>query len=542
MTDYKHQIVAVVLILTGVLLMSPTSPAFGQAHDHDHSHEQGEKNETATVEAPYEIDFRTHPDAGEIVPDKDMVEMMFDVSHDGHPAEDVQLSYRVYTPKETFWFGTDFPVVEGTQLLSGSVPLPDGHQTISMILPIRGEYRVKVTARGDEGATVESFHFNVPENPQEKINLSIFLLVLFFIGGIGGFIFSKTTPNNISRSWLIGATMASGFILLSSPGQVLAHGEGSWDPHTLEDEKGVHILRDDAHLETTLFPQPVDVGEMLNVSHHAEIHGADVVGSGKRVNDHSEHNHGHRTDIMAESHFVHSEGGLEMASQSSSLSNGNGEINIQLFDGAPHYLVTRFYQTTNNYARGGEHNHEHGEGQETDGHHDEGFPWEAEMAYQLHEEQYTVEFHESGDPAMKWLLIPSGSEHLREMARHRMEECETVEAGATIPDNSDCYNLTLNPDGTTFTLDVNNGGRYRLFTQHLPREFDMTIKDGDGELVQPDRKFITGKGEYLGRTVKWVNVNGAQPPVDDIVKSMVTLLFVTGLGVFAGFKGPEWIG
>ncbi len=173
---------------------------------------------------------------------------------------------------------------------------------------------------------------------------------------------------------------------------------------------------------------------------------------------------------------------------------------------------------------------------------DSSFPWEAELAFQLESGEYTVRFHESGDPAMKWLLLPSTANNRHQTARHGMESCQSVDPETTIPGNEACHDLTLNPDGTTFTLRVPDGGSYRLFTEHLPREFDMTIEDGNGSVVEPDRKFVTGKGEQIGQLVKSVDLKPIQPPFDSIFKSMVTLLFVTGLGVFVGYKGPRWLG
>ncbi len=69
----------------------------------------------------------------------------------------------------------------------------------------------------------------------------------------------------------------------------------------------------------------------------------------------------------------------------------------------------------------------------------------------------------------------------------------------------------------------------------------MTVKH-NGTMVEPVRKFITGKGEYLGRDVKKIKVNAIQPPVDAIFKSMITLLAVVALGFYVGYRGSNWIG
>lgn len=163
------------------------------------------------------------------------------------------------------------------------------------------------------------------------------------------------------------------------------------------------------------------------------------------------------------------------------------------------------------------------------------------MRYALRPGEYEVVFEESSDPAMRWLLLPASVERPRQLAAERMKRCRRVEPGNEWSGDDACYELALNPQGTTHRLNVGRGGDYVLFTQHLPREFDMTLKR-NGEVVAPSRKFITGRGEYLGRSVEWVELNAIQPPLDDIVKGMLTLLGVVALGFLIGYVGPRWIG
>jgi hypothetical protein len=482
------------------------------------------------------------------------------------------LSYRVYTPPKSFWFGTEFPVVEGTELLSGKVHLPNGNQVISMILPIRGQYRVKTTVRGPHGKSNNSTTFSVPENPQEIINLSVFLLVLFLIGGIGGYFLTgerSATPSSL----LLLAFVAGGTLVLSAPESAKAHGQGEWDPHTLESQKGVMTLDKDVILSVQTFPEPVDVGEMLKVNYDVDFE--EKGHHDETSHPHSGHAHGMRKSkklVLAESHFVHSAGGLEMVQQTSWLDDGEAEINVQLFDGAPHYLVTRFYRPTEIYRpdRGHDHdhgakssssrngsdesdhdNHAHGESDNQGNHGDHEAmkrhdkepiepSWEAEMLYHLEKGVYTVTFEESSDPAMKWFMIPQGTDHPREAAVEAMESCRSINPGTEFQGSDRCYNLTLNEKKTSYELRLETGGKYHLFTQHLPREFDMTVK-ANGEVLSPERKYVKGKGEFLGRSVNWIELNAVQPPFDDIFKSMVTLLGVIAMGFFVGYKSPGWM-
>ncbi len=577
------------MLLIGILLLvgGIGSPTVAQEHDHEHDGGHAETPMESTPDA-YSIDVSTHPAAADIVPDSDPVELMFNVTHDGEAAEEVELSYRVYAPAQPFWFRTDFPAVEGTQLLSGTVYLPEGSQTIQAILPIRGTYRVKAAVRGPEGTARETVRFPVSENPQEKVNLAILLVGLFLFGGIGGFFIGRTRVGSTVNGLFLAALLGAAGFALAQPAAVQAHGEGDWDPHVLEEQIGVETVSDRHQYEVEMFPQPVEVGDMLRVeyrvweespvhAHEDQAHeeGSDHAHANEANSDdehehehaeeagHEEHDHGtddqhdhadedggmeesshgHGSKYLAESYFVHSEGGLGMVSQQTWLREGEGTIQVQLFDGAPHYLVTRFYRPTERYGAAGGHGHDHAHGEETEesDHEEEGTPpWEAELVVELEEGSHRIQFQQSGDPSMNWLLLPAGTDHVEETARSRMESCESVDAGSTVPSEPQCFNLALNPDGTSFTFDVEEPGRYRLFTQHLPREFNLTIEDPDGSVVQPERQFITGMGEYLGRHVTTVPVQPIQPPLDSIVKSMLTLLAVVGLGTLVGYKGAGW--
>jgi hypothetical protein len=555
MKQHLKPLVLPMLILIGCLFVAPMTVVQAQDGHEGHDHAHGTRD-VQQGEGPYSIEFKTHPAPSEIVPDGERVELMFNVTHGHEPARDVTLSYRIHAPEERFWFGTEFPAVEGSTLLDGSVPLVNGQQTMTMILPIRGEYQVKATARGPEGTTHTTTSFSVPANPDEIMNLSIFLIALFFVGGFAGAVFAWANPKNTPASLIAGAMVLPILAGLVSPDEVLAHGQGDWDPHVLEQNTGVDTMREDVQLSTKVFPQPARVGEILKVSHTVRTETTRADGD-------------EAPEYRAESHFVHSAGGLEMVTQNLWLEGTRGTFGVQLFDGAPHYLVTRFYRRTESYAppekphshgrttaeahghdeSGEAESHDHGTEENahgdhgSEGHHgDTPFPWESELEVELDAGQYTVRFQDSGNPAMKWLLLPATTRDIRETARHAMEQCQSVDAGKSVSGDNRCYNLTLQPDGTTFTLNVDNPGTYRLFTQHLPREFDMVLENSEGEPVEPDRQFVTGKGEYLGKVVKQVAVTPVQPPFDDIIKSLLTLLAVTGLGVLAGYKLPRWMG
>ncbi|MFB6344267.1 MAG: hypothetical protein ABEK50_00635 [bacterium] len=566
MDTFRLKYAVVLTVLVGLLVAS--LPAFaGGGHGGNHSFEDT---------GPYAISVQTHPEASKIVPDKNLVETIVSVTHNGKPAEDVTLSYRLDAPPKRFWFGTDFPVVEGTPLLQGTVDVRNGSQMYELVYPIRGNYTLRAKVTGPEGTSRKEFTVGVSENPQEKINLAIFLFVLFLIGGLGGYFLTAGTGRESTTAVILLVGLG---LLAFNPGSALAHGKGAYNPDKLQQRIGTEGLTDQFDLNVRTFPEPVRVGEMLNVRFEVN-----------KKDDHGRHNHEGAGDYRADVSFIHSAGGKTFVAQPVSLSEGRASFQVQLFDGAPHYMLTKVYRSTDprkdhgdqhghgeapadepsghkdehtpeaghgskENAHGShddhdhdkesdqeneEHGHEKAAGEETGGHahgHGPSRPWEWQGQLDLPAGSYTIKFGESGDPAMRWLLLPRSTEHLEEHAVRAMENtCRSVSPGTSISPDEACYNLTLNDDGTTHKLTVKNGGTFRLFTQHLPAEFNMRIKNANGKTVTVDREFYPGKGELVLTDIRKIDVQPVQPPVDDIVKVMLTLIGVAGLGFLAAWR------
>lgn len=528
-----------------VVLVGLAGPAAAATHN------PGEPPDTAA----YDITVATHPEPAAIVPDRDVVELRVRVTRGGEPARNVDLSYRLDAPPRTFWFSTDFPVVEGTPLLNGTVHLPAGHHETSMILPIRGTYRLRTRAEGPRGTAVRTVTFGVSENPREKLYLAVFLGILLLIGGAAGFLASRASGAG-TPTGLLAVLVALGFAVTLTPSAVRAHGEGDWDPEALEKKQGVRGRTDAWAVELDLFPQPVRVGELLEVRlrvrprthgtagpHGAHAHGGE---------DASRSRPGGPGELYrAEARFVHAEGGQEMITQAIYLEDGTGRFEVQLFDGAPHYLVIDLYRSRSDPDRDPHHDHDHGASQAS---HEDGssgekrdgtsaVPWEERGRYVLGTGEHALRFHDSGDPSMKWVLLPASQPGSDERARGLFEtDCPAVDPGATISSGTDCVRLALNPDGTAYTLNVEEPGPYRLYTEHVPAEFDMTLLRPDGEAVGAQRRIRPGKGEHLVRVIRRVDVRAVPPPLDDIVKSMLTLMGTVLAGFLAGYYLPRWTG
>jgi len=98
---------------------------------------------------------------------------------------------RLVAPAPGRFFSTDFPVIEGTQLLDMELPVRQGRATWEYVFPIRGVYRLEVRATGEEGTEIERvFDLEIRENRIKLFYLAIFALALFVFGFMAGRLFT----------------------------------------------------------------------------------------------------------------------------------------------------------------------------------------------------------------------------------------------------------------------------------------------------------------------------------------------------------------
>jgi hypothetical protein len=110
----------------------------------------------------------------------------------GQPLQDAQFHLKVLTPQPTPWFTTDFPIVEGTQLLDITGAAPAGEFQMQQVFPIRGNYQVQVdvtpTVAGAFAPIQQTLNLNVPENPLKLAYFPVLLVMLLTIGFGGGWV------------------------------------------------------------------------------------------------------------------------------------------------------------------------------------------------------------------------------------------------------------------------------------------------------------------------------------------------------------------
>jgi hypothetical protein len=126
----------------------------------------------------------------------------------------------------------------------------------------------------------------------------------------------------------------------------------------------------------------------------------------------------------------------------------------------------------------GDHGHEHGE-----------LPYEWSAECELRPGRYTLVFSEARhDPSILVAFLGGTGERegMDHLAQHVMEAAaEDVPAGGSLlVKDQHAYNLELDPEGATFTLEVLEAGRYVIYTEHFAWEFDMRILADDGTKVE----------------------------------------------------------
>lgn len=123
-------------------------------------------------------------------------------------------------------------------------------------------------------------------------------------------------------------------------------------------------------------------------------------------------------------------------------------------------------------------------------HHHDDLHYEWAGSFTLSEGTYSLVFsqNEHGDESMlvAFLLENKNIHDLEHHAAHLFEaEAETVEQGGHFhAEHEYVYHLLLNAERTVFTFTINESGTYRLFTEHHPDEFLMTIT-GETGVVEP---------------------------------------------------------
>jgi len=105
------------------------------------------------------------------------------------------IEIKIHTPSHIL-IGTDFPVVEGTELLDiSTITNDEGRYDFELVFPIRGTYNIEIK----DLATNQIYQCNleVYEHFQEVKNFYILVTILFIVGFISGMIIFQTNKKKI---------------------------------------------------------------------------------------------------------------------------------------------------------------------------------------------------------------------------------------------------------------------------------------------------------------------------------------------------------
>jgi hypothetical protein len=143
------------------------------------------------------VEITTDPSAENILPDAEMVTLKIVLKHsDGRLVEKARLHFRITAPEKNKFFSTDFPIVEGTELLDVRPEISGGVFTMKYLFPIRGDYRLQVKVEALKPEDFETTEvqkiLSVNEVPEERWHFKILLFVLSGFGLFSGFLLGRS--------------------------------------------------------------------------------------------------------------------------------------------------------------------------------------------------------------------------------------------------------------------------------------------------------------------------------------------------------------
>jgi len=108
------------------------------------------------------------------------------------PLENAKIHLQILTPPKNPWFPTDFPIVEGTELLNIEAVTPKGELKIQQMLPIRGNYQLLVNVSPIVANAFTPFQqtlrLSVAESWVKYRNFAILAVILLVLGLGGGLV------------------------------------------------------------------------------------------------------------------------------------------------------------------------------------------------------------------------------------------------------------------------------------------------------------------------------------------------------------------
>ncbi len=120
------------------------------------------------------VRLETQPPLEQVIPDETVVKFQVQaLNTSAQPLPNAKVRVRFLTPNPTPWLTSDFPVVEGKELLNLEAIATQGNLEFEQVLPIRGNYNMEVAVTPQVIGAFEPFEqllsFKVPENPVKYV-------------------------------------------------------------------------------------------------------------------------------------------------------------------------------------------------------------------------------------------------------------------------------------------------------------------------------------------------------------------------------------
>lgn len=169
-------------------------------------------------QSPLMVKITTIPAAKAIRPDADLVRVTLTFLQHGQPLKNAYVQVEVTAPARSHLLSTDFPVVEGTHLLSLASVIHNGAFTFDYLFPIRGTYTFDLTVTPDPKSsdllpiTLRKI-LQLRENPAEVRHAWLLVIGLFVFGAISGILFARSAVAREQTAFTIAlAILFAGFL------------------------------------------------------------------------------------------------------------------------------------------------------------------------------------------------------------------------------------------------------------------------------------------------------------------------------------------
>jgi len=150
------------------------------------------------------LQLQTVPPLAQVRPFSKAVTMIVLVTRrDGTLIENGWIQLRLDAPRPGRFFSTDFPFVEGSQLLDIRLPIQQGKVQWQYLFAIRGQYQIETeTVNANSKKSGKVFRFTVREHEKKWIFLGLLTLGLFLLGFFAGRLFTGAKLNGKANNAL----------------------------------------------------------------------------------------------------------------------------------------------------------------------------------------------------------------------------------------------------------------------------------------------------------------------------------------------------